>query len=439
MSSPLRSSASSLRRLRIAGTHVSSSSSIWSLLLGRAAVGGGRTLLIGENGERVTSASAVARAELIASALLSRGIGPGTRVAWQLPNAVDTVLVMLALARLGAVQAPIDMTCDEREIRAAIASSNAEVVLVPRIWRGMDCVARAAASPRVIAIGPDLFEGASAEPLPEYENDNRKPRWIFFTSGTTGTPKGVRHTDSALLVAANGLAVDDRLGAAGRDIGSVMFPITSVAGVVYLTAMMKIGLPAVPLDYRSPAHVVGVLRQFEVTVACANTSVCDALIDMQRALPHKSVLLPDLRLLKGMGEPCSSRTFHAAEQVLGVVFARDYGMSEAPSIAVSGPADPQGRLAATDGRRTVGTRVRIVERGVEVRAGLPGGIEVSGAGVFHGYTDPRRDRTTFTADRWFRTGDWGRLDADGHLKVFGRSDIHVPRRSGVAVIEGITA
>lgn len=438
MSSPLRSSASPPRWLHIASTHVTSSS-LWSLLLGRTAVGGGRTLLIGENGARVTFASAVTRAELIASALLNRGIGPGTRVAWQLPNTVETVLVMLALARLGAVQVPIGMTCDEREIRAAITSSNAEAVLVPRIWRGVDCVARVAAAPRVIAIGPEMFDGASAEALPEYDNDDRKPRWIFFTPGTTGTPKGVRHTDAALLAAANGLAVDDRLGVAGRDIGSVMFPITSVAGVVYLTAMMKIGLPAVLLDYRSPAYVIGVLRQFEVTVACANTGVCDALIDMQRALPRKSVLLPDLRLLKGMGEPCSSRTFHAAEQALGVVFARDYGMTEAPLIAASGPADPQGRLAATDGRRTVGTWVRVVERGVEVRAGLPGEIEVSGACVCHGYVDPQRDNAAFTADRWFRTGDWGRLDADGHLKVFGRSDIHVPKRRDVAVIEGITA
>jgi len=120
--------------------------------------------LVDEAGQRVTFGEFDARVTRVAAALAAAGVTVGTRVAWQLPTRISTCLVMAALRRLGAVQSPIIPLYREREVSAALATADAQVLVVPSTWRGFDFTALAARiaaaggpAPRVVEIG---YEGA---------------------------------------------------------------------------------------------------------------------------------------------------------------------------------------------------------------------------------------------------------------------------------------
>lgn len=399
---------------------------IWKLLVDCASVDD-PVLLIGESGERLAASDIVARAHAAAVALAGQGISPGTIVAWRVPTGVDAVVLMFALARLDAVQAPISMSATPGLAAGIARTADADVVLIPaqRSRRGSDTatVAALSAVAPTIPVGPEVYTDAERNGLlRQYEPRPNAPRWIFAAADTTGTPRGAQHSDSSLLAAAHGLAAGGGLGGASGDVGAVMLGPTDVHGVVYLIAMMKNELAAIVLDDTDPSYAVGVMRQVGATVAVGRAGMCDALIAMQRALPTRSVLLPRLRLLRSAGSPCSAETVRAGERDLGVRLVRDYGTTAAPLIGMAGPVDTKEQRLYTAGLPAVGVRIRIVENGVRRPTNAAGSIEVSGAGISCSYSDPTSEAAWFTDDRWLSTGDRGRLLGDGHLEVFGNDD-----------------
>lgn len=131
-------------------------------------------------------------------------------------------------------------------------------------------------------------------------------------------------------------------------------------------------------------------------------------------------ILPDLRTLKGGGAPCPPELFSTVADVLGVVLAHDYGMTEVPMIGVADPCEASDVLAQTDGRIVPGNEIRIVSSsGAAQTEGVVGEVQVFGRGVCLGYTDEVETRAAFTDDGWFRTGDLGRVTA-GLIEVVGR-------------------
>ncbi|WP_255279483.1 AMP-binding protein [Actinomadura madurae] len=180
----------------------------------RAQRSAGEVGLVDEQGSPVTFAQLRERAAAMAAALAARGVGRGSRVAWQLPTRLNAVLVCLALSRLGAIQAPIIAQYRQRELNAAIADSQAAFLLVPGVWRGVDHVAMGRAAPtapEVITIDDAFAESAPAlaEP-PVAGGDGTEVAWVFFTSGSSGTPKGVLHSDRTLLMSARAMVIRGR-------------------------------------------------------------------------------------------------------------------------------------------------------------------------------------------------------------------------------------
>ena len=176
--------------------------------------------------------------------LAAQGIGPGSRVAWQLPTRVATVILMAALARLGAVQAPVIPIYRERETGAAVATAGAEFMLVPGTWRGFDYAAMAAGlptAPKVLVTGESLPPDTEVTALPRLAS----AEWVYFTSGSSGLPKGARHTDATLLAAAYGWTSQGRAGEFQDDVGSMAFPVAHVGGIMYVMAQLISGFPIV--------------------------------------------------------------------------------------------------------------------------------------------------------------------------------------------------
>nr|WSX21144.1 AMP-binding protein [Streptomyces tubercidicus] len=400
---------------------------LWELVEYRARASYGAPMFFDGDGRTVTFDGVRDEALRVAAGFRELGIGAGTRVAWQLPTRIETVVASLALARLGAVQTPVIPLHREREVGFILAESAAEFVLVPGEWRGFDHTAMvqklAGDGVRVVPVGDGLPMADPAGLPAAAPVGDGTITWIYYTSGTTSAPKGVEHTDASLIAGGVGLAT--ALGMSGDDIGSMAFPYAHIAGPDYVIAMLVSGFPAVILDTFEPGRAAAVYRRRGVTMAGGSTAFYQAFLDESRRyrqqLPHAGRLMPSLRLLSGGGAPMSPELYTAAGRELGCAIVHGYGMTECPMIAMGTPYDSEDQLSRTVGRPVVGARVRIVRPdGSVAGAGETGEVTVKGTMLFRGYTDPALTAEAFTADGWFRTGDLGRLRPDGHLVLTGR-------------------
>jgi acyl-CoA synthetase (AMP-forming)/AMP-acid ligase II len=245
----------------------------------------------------------------------------------------------------------------------------------------------------------------------------------------------VRHTDQTLIAGGWGLAV--ALDMSGDDVGSMAFPYAHISGPDYLVTMLSLGMPAVVVEAFSAPDVLPLYRRHGVTMVGGSTAFYLAFLAEQRKQPGVPIL-PTLRLMSGGGAPKPPEVhFEVQREIGGRGCVHGYGMTEVPMIAMGSPDDTDEQLAHTDGKPVVGADVRIVTAaGTVATAGEEGEIRVRGPMVFKGYTDPTLNDDAFDADGYFRTGDLGRLRADGHLSITGRlKDVIVRKGENVSAKE----
>jgi acyl-CoA synthetase (AMP-forming)/AMP-acid ligase II len=403
---------------------------VWGLVEQRAAATPDRDALYDEHGLVLTFAALRDRALATAAALTQLGVTAQSRVAWQLPTRTSTVLVMLALSRLGSFQAPLLTPYRERELAALLPPGRFDLLLVPEELRGFDheelargVVSETGLDLRVVSIGHDGLPAGSGQ-LPGPPVDPDTVRWAFATSGSTGSPKAATHTDRGLLVAAHGFALRGKLGREPGEIAMMPFPVAHVGGIQLVCALLLAGFPAVLVEVFTPAAVIEAFRSRPITMLGGSPVFYQALLDLQRGSDER--LFPHLRLLKGGGAPLPEASYWDLRKGLGVQVAHDYGMTEVPMVAVADPEDDDAVLAVTDGTLIPGLEARVVD----------GELQVRGAPVTRGYTDPSRDAEVMTADGWFRTGDLGTIDGDGHVTVTGRlKDVIIRKGENISPLE----
>ncbi|HVW79778.1 MAG TPA: AMP-binding protein [Mycobacteriales bacterium] len=413
---------------------------IWELVRRRAELSGDRPLLLEPSGRKVGFAEFAAEVERVAAGLLALGIGPGSKVTWQLPTRVESIVISMALARLGAVQNPILHLYREREVGAVLRASKPDFFVVPGVWKDRDFgeMARALAAeldpaPTVLEIGTDLPSGDVGS-LPAPPSSGSEVRWIYYTSGTTSEPKGVQHTDQTLMTGGRGLAA--ALDMSPDDIGSMAFPYSHIAGPDYLLMMLSAGFGAVLIESFIPADAVAAYRQLGVTMCGGSTAFYQMFLAEQRKSPREPII-PTLRIMSGGGAAKPPELFYEVAKEMGVRLVHGYGMTEVPMVAMGSPHDTDEQLAYTDGKPVLGAEIRIVKDD-ETIAGPDeeGEIRLHGPVVCVGYTDPAVNAEAFDANGWFRTGDLGVLRADGHLRLTGRlKDVIIRKGENISARE----
>ena len=377
-----------------------------------------------ERPHRTTVGELVAAARDLAAALQARGCGPGDVVAVQLPNWHEGAVAQLAVTLCGAVLLPVVQVYGPHELGFVLRQSGARMVVAASSWRGREPAAALVGLPdlprlrEVVVVGAPVPAGATAfhelekGSLPTYGRPDVAPTeraLLVYTSGTTSDPKGVQHSHASLLAELHSPRAG---GGAGRKLA--LFPSGHVAGLLGLLRIVVLGHETVVLDTWSAADAAALVDEYGITSGVGAPVHLAGLLDER---DRGAATLASLRafLVGAAGVPPA--LVERAERA-GIAAYRSYGSSEHPTISEGTPADPLVKRATTDGRVIGGNEVRIVD---DTGADVPEGeIVTRGAELFLGYSDPALDHDAFLPGGWFRTGDIGRMDADGYLTITDR-------------------
>jgi acyl-CoA synthetase (AMP-forming)/AMP-acid ligase II len=384
---------------------------------------------------RLTYRDLLAAADALAADLASHDIRAGQRIGVWLPSRIESVVALLACSKSGAICCPsLHRDHTVGEVIELMQRSRA----VAFIWQtgyGADADKRdlidalkAVPSVRQIYQLKPLSEtdrivfpgiAAAGASVPEKADPNQVV-YLAFTSGTTGTPKGVMHSDNTLLANARQLAQDWSIknDAVVYSLSPLSHNLGFGAQVMALAMGAELVIHDLPRGASLADRIVETNTSFVVGVP---PNAIDLLGEMQR------------RNLKGLGRLTGFRISGSAvpSEVVAGLIARGitpqsgYGMTESCSHQYTLPDDDPQRIIETSGKTCSGYELRIFKTDdpdTEVAPGEVGEIGGRGASLMLGYFDDQKaTEDSFNKSGWFMTGDLGTLDADGYLRISGRA------------------
>lgn len=425
----------------------------WSLIDTAARAHSDRVVLVDDYGRALTCGQLRESALTCAAALAQCGIGAGTVVSWQLPSTLETMVVMAALTRLGAVQNPILPIWRHSELRFVTTQLGTEVMIVPGLWRGFDhaALARQIAEERpmsVVVIDHNApitealrLPAGDAAALPPPPKSGEDPRWIYYSSGTTAAPKGVRHCDRSVIAGSAGVV--GIVGASSSDVNPIAFPVSHIGGAAMLAASLDTGMRLVLFDVFDPVDTPFAIASHRPTLLGSATPFFVAFMAAQ-AKHGDEPLYPELRGCVGGGAPITAELGHQVRQTFSVDgVANSWGLTEFPVATSQAPNGPAELLDHTVGKPVPGVTVRVVDESERQAAlGEEGELRLKGPPCFLGYVDRSLDDEAFDTEGWFRTGDLGHIDDDGNVVVSGRiKDAIIRNAENISAleIEGVLA
>jgi 1-acyl-sn-glycerol-3-phosphate acyltransferase len=425
-------------------------------------------------------------ARRVATALVSRGMRAGDRIALMLPTSRDYFIAFFGVLRAGAVPVPIYPPARPAQLEEHLRrhgrilnNAGARLLITVAEARSVAHLLHAEAPHCHIATLAELDEAPEARaPAAPAANDLAL---LQYTSGSTGDPKGVQLTHAQLL--ANIRAMGERLEATPDDVFVSWLPLYHDMGLIAAwLASLYYGIPLVvmsPLSFLSyPLRWLELIDRHRGTISGAPNFGYELCL---RALTPERTAGLDLsswRVAFNGAEPVSARTMEQFGERLAPCGLNPsalmpvYGLAEAavglcvasPGRGVvtdpvnrehfeaSGEAQPEHDPAAAQrfvscGPPLPGYRLRIVDaRGHELGERQEGDIEFDGPSATNGYFDNPEESEKLHHDGWLRTGDRGYL-ADGDLYISGRSKDVVVRggrnlypydiESAVGSLEGI--
>ena len=337
----------------------------------------------------------VAAVHRVAGGLRKRGVHRGDAVAWQRPNGLDVALLYWATWWLGATAVPLHPDAAAREVDAVLAATGARIVL-----SASDDLAAFAGSPVATA---DCAPGDVAV--------------VLTTSGASGTPKSVIHTQRTLAYKARQIAVVHQTGV--DDAVLMPAPMAHLAGMLHgALHPVATGAKAVVMQKWDAARALELVRTERVTMLFG-PPVYALGIAGNPGFRREDV--STVRLISSGGTTITEDFARFAHDQFGATVKRSYGSTEAPVVTSSFPGDPPERGWTTDGR-VIGDAelaIRNATSGAPVADGEEGELWLRGPELAEGYVDREQTDASFV-DGWFRTWDRAVLE-DGWLRVSGRS------------------
>ncbi|MGO9751887.1 MAG: AMP-binding protein [Solirubrobacteraceae bacterium] len=369
-----------------------------------------RPVLRDIDGRWVSGGELDERSSAAALSLLRAGLAPGDRVALCGASSAAFVIAYVAALRAGLVSVPLNPAYTCAEVQRIVADARPAVALVQDAEHAR-WIEQASPDPiSTCAIDVELA-GAKRPGLAARSDDPQidcarlaDPAVMLYTSGTTGRPKGAPLSHGNLLASATAVALAWRWSAADRLL--LTLPLFHMHGLgVGINGSLAVGAQVV---LRAGFDVGDVAARCNEGVSMFFG--VPAMYQRLAAAGHAGALAP-LRLLVSGSAPLAVDLGHLIARHSGQFPLERYGMTETVMLTTN----------PIDGPRKPG-KVGLPFPGVELRLGGGGEVQVRGPNVFAGYyRRPDADAEAFTPDAWFRTGDLGEIDADGHLRLAGRS------------------
>jgi long-chain acyl-CoA synthetase len=367
-----------------------------------------------------------ARAASIAGALRDRhGIGPGDRVALFMPNRTDYLECLYGIWWAGAVAVPVNAKLHGREAAWILGHAEAKLAFVTaKTAAVLASAAELPASVLLLDVDTRAFQDmrAAASAASPASRSAQDLAWLFYTSGTTGRPKGAMLSHGNLMAMSLSYLADvDAVTAA--DAALYAAPLSHGAGL-YNFIHVRLGARHVvpPSQGFDPAEIFALSRTLKNVSVFAAPTMVRRLVEAAQALGEPG---EGIKTIVYGGGPMYLADIREALSVLGPRFVQIYGQGETPMTITA-----LGRQwhAANDPRLgTVGCAHSVVEvriaddNGQPLPAGANGEVEVRGLTVMAGYWRDPDATAKALRDGWLRTGDIGRLDADGFLTLTDRS------------------
>lgn len=391
------------------------------------------------------------RADRIAAGLLDLGIRPGQVVSIQLPNWWQLAALHLACLRVGAVTNALMSIFRRRELEFMLGLAESVVFVAPETFNGFDHESLAAelggmlpALQNVVTVRPDgggdfeerlLSRTPTAADREEFARRAPGPddvTQLAYTSGTTGEPKGVMVTSNTALCNVRDFA--DRLGLTAADTVLMASPLAHQTGFLYgLMMPLMRGMTVVLQDVWRPAHAVEIIRSEAISFSMASTPFLTDLTEAAEADPDA---FATFRLFLCAGAPVPRDLVRRATKAMSARISSGWGMSEMGAVTLTGPDDPDERVFETDGYPLPGVELRILGHdGEAAPVDAEGRLQLRADSLFGGYLK-RPDLRGLDPEGWFDTGDLARIDADGYLRITGRSkDIIIRGGENIPVVE----
>jgi acyl-CoA synthetase len=386
---------------------------------------------------RLTWREVVDWADSIAQELHAAGLVAGDRVAVWLPSQVEVALVLLACSRNGYICAPslhqnhtVDEVCHllgRIQCKALFATPGygadaqrhsifERIGSLPTLCRVFCPPSAALPLPTGCLTFPSRAAPAAVTPV---DTNPDKITYLAFTSGTTGAPKGVMHSDNTLLANGRALAADWR-----QKQSTIMLSLSAMSHHIATVAFEQSLVTGCELVLHDPASGIAALDWILETGATYVLGVPTHAIDLLAAIRQR-----------GLGSLGSVRTFYMAGSVipreiaeqfltLDVMPQNIYGMTENGSHQYPLPSDGIEAIVSTCGRACKGYEVRLWRQDnpdVECEPGEIGEIGGRGGLLMLGYFDNQEaTEQSFNSRGWFLSGDLGQFDEHGCLRIVGR-------------------
>jgi acyl-CoA synthetase (AMP-forming)/AMP-acid ligase II len=390
----------------------------------------------------------VAAGQRMGTRLSASGVAAGDVVAVMLPNWREWMVAAVAVAQAGAVLLPVVTIYKAAELGFILRQSRAKWLFTPGEWRGTDfrqLVADCGLEPsslraqrsnpesgdaglprsarndeyalvRHVMLGPDFTaleaEGPIADSVRREAGDLAV---LVYTSGTTADPKGVMHSSRTLLAELDSMLAM-RAGVVDDAVISP-WPPGHVAGVLSMFRFLASGVPLVLMDQWDAALAAELVERHQITSSSGTPFHLSGMIDAadrdgRDLSSFRNYLVGAAPVPTSLVERCKA---------LGLAVYHCYGSSEHPTVTSGTVDDPLDKQLNTEGRAIPGSEMRFVDDDVnDVPEGADGEICTRGAELFIGYLDASLNAAAFLPGGWYRTGDIGRLDADGYLLITDR-------------------
>lgn len=375
-----------------------------------------------------------AQSSAFAHALAGLGIVRGDRVALLLPQSFETVIAHVAIYKMGAIALPLALLFGVEALEYRLHAAGAKAIVTndfglarldeirPRLPVLEHVVttgaprAGAHSFAELVAAHPSVFAVADTGP--------DTPALMIFTSGTTGPPKGALHGHRVLPGHIPGFQmVHDFLPKPGDKVWTPSDWAWAGGLLNALLPALMLGVPVVssPAQKFDPDTAFRIMAEMKVRNAFIPPTALRLLKSVEKPLEKYDLVL---RSIGSAGESLGRETYEWVKATLGIVPNEFYGQTEC-NFVLGSAANLGVTRAGAIGRGVPGHRVAIIdEEGREVPAGVTGQVAIQRPDpvMFLGYwNDEGATARKFVGD-WMKTGDLGRMDADGYVEFFGRDD-----------------